>query len=180
MIIYLAFVDSESDKVLFERIYEKNYKKMYCVAKKILHSHEQAEDAVHEAFLRLAKRFEQYIGLSEEKMEALCITITKRRAIDLWRKEQHLAEADIEELLLYQPDDHKRIEQVVEEHELSRQVIGVLETLPEVLRITLELKYYQEYSNREIARLLQISPKTVEVRLYRGRKKLQELLWSEE
>ncbi|MDE7435648.1 MAG: sigma-70 family RNA polymerase sigma factor [Lachnospiraceae bacterium] len=180
MIIYLAFVDSEADKVLFERIYKRNYKKMYCVAKKILHGHEQSEDAVHEAFLRLAKRFERYAGLSEEKMEALCVTITKNRAIDMWRKEQHLAETDMDTLRLYQPDDRSRIEQVVEQRELSRQVIEVLETLPEVLRVTLELKYYQEYSNREIAWLLQISPKTVEVRLYRGRKKLEELLWSEE
>ena len=56
---------------------------------------------------------------------------------------------------------------------------SALEQLPEVMKLTLELKYYQEYSNQEIAKILNVPVKTVEMRLYRGKKRLEVLLREE-
>lgn len=53
-----------------------------------------------------------------------------------------------------------------------------LEGISEILRETLTLKYYYELSNKEIARIQGVTVKTVEVRLFRGRKKFREV-WDE-
>lgn len=181
MLIFLSMLDSEEERQIFQKIYEDNYRKMYYVARKIVNGHEMAEDAVQEAFCKLAKHFQRYEGLSGKKMEALCITIAKHQAVDLLREAKHMADADVETLLLYRPDEEHFLEELIEQRDLSLKIKQALEMLPEILKLTLELKYYQELNNREIARLLQLPVKTVEMRLYRGRKKLEELmLWSKQ
>ena len=51
--------------------------------------------------------------------------------------------------------------------------------LPELQKEILELKYYHELTNKEISKILGISPKNVEVRLYRARNKMKELIENE-
>ena len=55
-------------------------------------------------------------------------------------------------------------------------IAELIQKLPENSRIILELKYYQELDNKEISRLLNLKPKTVELRLYRAKEKLQQLI----
>ena len=49
-------VDSEADQLRFSDIYSNYQKQMLLVAKRILHSDEDAEDAVQIAFLGIAQR----------------------------------------------------------------------------------------------------------------------------
>ena len=63
---------------------------------------------------------------------------------------------------------------MAEENEQKAFVQKVLKQIPEVFRETLVLKYYYELSNREIARIQKVSTKTVEMRIYRGKRKFKE------
>ena len=54
--INMSFSDIE-DENIFERLYYKYRNLMYTVAFDILHNTSDAEDAVSEAFLRIAKNF---------------------------------------------------------------------------------------------------------------------------
>lgn len=168
--------DTQKNNSKLEQVYLRNYNKMYYVAKKMLQSKEKAEDAVHESFFHLVKNFERYEKLDEHKMEALCITITKNKSIDIIRKEQKISEEDVEKIILFQGDDHAIIEEIVERKEMSRAVAQAIKQLPEVLKMVIQLKYYQGYQNREIARILDLSVKTVHMRMYRAKRKLEELL----
>lgn len=168
--------DIQKNNSKLEQVYLQNYNKMYYVAKKMLQSKEKAEDAVHDSFFHLAKNFERYEKLDENKMEALCITITKNKSIDIIRKEKKLSEEDMEAVFLFRGDDHAMIEEIVERKEVSKIVVQAIEQLPEVLKMVIQLKYYQGYQNREIARILDVSVKTVHMRMYRAKRKLEELL----
>lgn len=55
--MYLALIDDEKDKIKFREIYEEYSKQMWYVANEILHDRFLAEDAVHDAFLGIAKNF---------------------------------------------------------------------------------------------------------------------------
>lgn len=55
--IYLSLIDSENDKIKFQEIYEKYKKQMWYVANDILNDNYLAEDAVHDAFIGIAKNF---------------------------------------------------------------------------------------------------------------------------
>ncbi|MGN0612991.1 MAG: RNA polymerase sigma factor [Porcipelethomonas sp.] len=58
--IYLALIDDDDNKNLFEELYYEYRNGMYNIAFGILHNVEDAEDAVHEAFLCIANKFEKY------------------------------------------------------------------------------------------------------------------------
>lgn len=175
----LAAIDTPEDKFSFLQVYHKFYKKMYYVAYRMLGSREAAEDAVQDAFVKLADRFSHYSGLPEKRMYALCVTIVRNQAIDQIRRDRHLADEDVESLMLHWADPKPDAQQQTEQKEMARCVKSALEQLPEVMKLTLELKYYQEYSNQEIAKILNVPVKTVEMRLYRGKKRLEVLLREE-
>ena len=65
---------------------------------------------------------------------------------------------------------------------LQPERIGLAETimcLPMDYRIVVYLFYYEEYSTKEIAKLLRVSQSTVTTRLHRARRQLRELLKEE-
>lgn len=57
MLEFLAFIDDENERRLFEMLYLSYRKQMQAVARSILSNDADAEDAVHDVFLKLAKRF---------------------------------------------------------------------------------------------------------------------------
>ena len=60
LIYYLQMLDTPEEKVKFEQIYLKYRGLMYQVADGILHNRQDAEDAVHNAFLRVIKHFKKF------------------------------------------------------------------------------------------------------------------------
>lgn len=179
MLIFLSLLDREEDKSTFQKIYEKNCMLMMHVAMKILGQQQEAEDAVYGAFLSLAEHYSGYRKRNAEEMRALCLIITKNKAIDILREKRHLCDEAIEALNLQESKEDGQPENVVIGQEQADVVRRALLELPEILKCVLELKYYLEYNNREIAGILGIPLKTVEMRLYRGKKKLREVLENE-
>jgi len=57
--IYLQMIESEDDKVKFEEIYRKYKSLMFYAANKILHNEQDAEDAVHMAFIKIAENIKK-------------------------------------------------------------------------------------------------------------------------
>ena len=64
----------------------------------------------------------------------------------------------------------------LELEERAAAVRRALAALPEDLRVPLVLAEYEGQSHREIAAVLECSPKAVEMRIYRARQRLRELL----
>lgn len=174
--IYLALLETEEDRERFRSIYEENYQKMYYLAKKYLGEPSEAENAVHEAFLALAERFEKYSHLPGREMTGLCVSIVKNKSIDALRRRRHYSEEELEELVL--PDERAGADPVAaaEAGEEARLLWRAMKQISEVFRETLILKYCYGMGNREIAKLQGVPVKTVEMRLYRGKRKLKELL----
>lgn len=183
MLSCLALIGGEEDRRSFQAVYEDNYILMYHVALGILKHPADAENAVHGAFLSMAERFEKYKGLSGSDLKGLCVTIVKHKAIDILRERNRWSERQVEELVLYNGDGAAEPEasclKKEENRRYSRLLREAMGRLPEVFAQALELKYYYGFGNREIARLMDVSVKTVEMRLYRAKKKLRELLEGE-
>ena len=54
MLIYLQMLESPEEKSILEQIYLEYRGLMYHVAYEILHNEQDAEDAVHHAFVKIA------------------------------------------------------------------------------------------------------------------------------
>lgn len=180
MLMYLMFLESDEEKKTFEQIYKDNYLYMYHVAFKMLGQQMDAENAVHETFLSIAEHYKKYSKLSCREMTGLCVTIVKHKSIDILRKARHLSDEEVEKLVLYNETKEYEPEVIVEQREEKQKLIRIMKQMPETLRIVLDLKYFYDYSNREIAKILEISNKTVEMRMYRAKIKMRELLEHEE
>ena len=65
--IFLALLNGETDKRLFEQIYMNYRNQMFAVARSYLPSDADAEDAVHDVFLRVASKcWESVRGIENE------------------------------------------------------------------------------------------------------------------
>ena len=65
----------------------------------------------------------------------------------------------------------------------SRDLFEEVMKLPEKYRVVVHLFYYEDYSVKEIARILKISESNIKVRLSRGRAMLKDALkegWEDE
>lgn len=176
MLLFLSVIESEDDRDKFERLYLSCNDLLLKIAYGITGNYTDAEDVVYSSYCKLAENFDRYSSKPLDELTALCITIVKHRAIDLLRKEKRIANWDISTMELYDNHDADDPECYLLKGEEQVKYQELLRKLPDSLYEVLDLKYYQQLSNREIADLLGLKLKTVEMRLYRGKEKIRELL----
>ena len=81
-----------------------------------------------------------------------------------------------------QPESVKAVAEYNETPE-SRELFEEVMKLPEKYRVVIHLFYYEDYSVKEIAKILRTTESSVKVRLSRGRAKLKDALkeeWEDE
>lgn len=162
MLIYLQLIDSPRDRSKFEKIYYAYRDKMYAAAFAILHNEEDAEDAVHHAFVKVAENIEKIFEVECPKTAAYVVTIVENKAIDLYRKKKKHPTVPL--------DDMAGLDiQYTGENELARCIAA----LPARYRQILMLKYYHGYSTREIAKMLSLSTANVSKIEQRAKAKLE-------
>lgn len=183
MLFYLSLLETEEQKKNFVEIYGKNRDRMYHTAYGILRQKEEAENAVHDAFLKLADKFGRYERLSGREMGGLCITIARNTAINMLQKQKKsvpLRDDAMEALYRENKEEKMRFpEEVVIEKEEAELVRRLLKELPAVHHDILVLRYYYRLSVKETARMLGISGNAAQVRLHRAKEKLREICGKE-
>lgn len=162
MLCYLAMIDTEEEQLKFEEIYLQYRRLMYTVAFRVLSNKEDAEDAVHIAFIRIAKNIE-IINTEQRDISGLLITIARNAAIDLYRKRSKQSVVELSDNMEAPAWD-----------ESTDALSACLWKLPERQREILLLKYHYGYNNDEIAKLLDITPANVAKIVYRAKVKLRE------
>ncbi len=87
LVLYLSLLDGE-DEGKFERLYYKYRRLMFTCAKEILKDDMLAEDAVHEAFLRLTKYMKKIDEIECNKTFRFVVIVVESAAKDIYRKEK--------------------------------------------------------------------------------------------
>ena len=151
------------DRTEFIRRVRGCERRLYRVARTLLRSDADCEDAVQEALLRAwAKRD----ALREEAyFETWLIRILINQCRQLYRRRPP-AEAELTDSVPAREDG-------------GTALAEALSALPEKPRIALELHYIEGYSVRECARMLAVPEGTVKWRLSRGRALLRRELGEE-
>lgn len=145
--------------------------RLYAAAFNVCRNPEDAEDAVQEAFIRY------YTGgtdfESDEHIRAwlfrVTINLAKNTRRSFWNKNRITYEEYMETLTFETPEDRGLMDAVLK--------------LPEKYRVPLHLFYYEDYSVKEIAEVLQLPENTIKTRLSRARNMVKETIkeeWSDE
>lgn len=162
MLIYLQTIDAPSDRAKFEALYRGYRGLMFHVANAVLRNEQDAEDAVHQAFLKIAERIEVIPEALGPRTRSLVVTIAERKAIDLYRAKGRHPTVDLDEL----PLAYDR--PLAEDGTLA----AAMAALPPRYREALLLKYDNGYETGEIAKFLDTTPDNVRQIIFRAKNKL--------
>lgn len=175
MLVYLTLIDSEDETSKFEIIYERYKDLMFYVADRVLNDAEDAEDAVHQSFLKIIGVLEKIEDPLCPKTRSLIVIITERTAIDLNRRlrRRTLLPMDGEP---YGVSSGAGIEDIP----IRMDVAAAIAALPARYREALLLKYDCGYSTAEIAQMLSMTEANARKTIQRAKAKLKQLLDEQE
>jgi RNA polymerase sigma-70 factor (ECF subfamily) len=186
LVLYMSFIDDEIHRRLFEEIYMTYRKQMFLVARAVLSNDSDAEDAVHDVFLKIAKSQMQKIGSIQEAADvrSYLLKATKHQAIDHLRKRQRqrtVMNAEREDALksIVELSDNQLVD-MISNGIAYDCILRVIASLDDIYRDTLYAHFVLELSIPETASLLNCKTATAKQRLVRGKKLLQKQLLEEE
>ena len=119
---------------------------------------ETSEDVYQEVFLRLARKMPEFE--SEEHKKAWLIRVTINCSKSILNSSFIKHRADLDENLSFETP---------ERHDIYYAVLN----LPIKYRTVIHLYYYENYSIKEISKILKLNENTIKTRLSRARQKLE-------
>lgn len=170
--IFLMMIDTLEDKRKFVSLYEKYRYLMQKVAMDVLKDRFLAEDAVHNAFINLAKNMNKVGEIDSLATKRYLITITKNAAIDIYRKRNLQMQKEIYVDEIREED----LPLSYMETDVENKVLDILKNLPPKYRDIFLLKYSSKLENSEVAKLCGIREGTVRQRIARGKILIEEAL----
>ena len=175
--LFLAFVQDAEDRDLLIGYYDLHRYTMLHVAQSILHDPYLAEDAVQEAFCRLAKNIKR-VRPDPKQARAFLVTIVKNVAIDIIKQRKAALALSLDELT-YEFPDPVNVEDIVLQHVEATAAEQIVLSLPIIYSTVYLLRYKHDCSDGAIAALLNISESAVRKRLQRAKEKVAEAVQRE-
>lgn len=145
--------------------------KVFRLAKRLLVSTEEAEDATQELYFKLWKNKEK---IAEYKnIEAFAMTMTKNYCFDRLKSKQA---SNLTLVHSNYKEKETALEKKIEQKDSVNQVHKLIEKLPEQQKLVIQLRDIEQYDFEEIGKMLDLKPTAVRVALSRARKAIREEL----
>ena len=139
---------------------EKYRNNLYTAAFNVCKNAQDAEDVVQDTFLQYWSQKKEFETEQHIRAWLLRVAINKaKNKNNTFFRRNALPLEDYMETLAFQSEE-------------SSELLEAVMKLPEKYRIVVHLFYYEDYSVKEIADILKITPGNVKVRLSRGRMSL--------
>ncbi len=145
--------------------------KVFRLAKRLLVSTEEAEDATQEVLLKLwnnKKKIQEY-----KNVEAFSMTMTKNFCFDKLKSKQA---QNLKIVHSNYEDGNTSLQKQVELNDSVDWVSKIIQELPEQQKMIIQLRDIEEYDFDEIAKMLDMNNTAVRVNLSRARKTIREKL----
>ena len=168
MLIYLQTTGSAEDRSRFEQLYLKYRSLMLRVAMRILHNEQDAEDAVHQAFLSILNNLEKISDVDCLQTRSYIVIIVERKSIDLIRERKKAVGLDDEAetgIEISMPGDNPLAEAMAK--------------LPPRYREALQLRFFVGYGIKEVGEVLGIEYGAAQRLILRAKDALEKRLKEE-
>lgn len=143
--------------------------KVYRLAKRLLVSSDEAQDATQDILVKLwdkKKKLETY-----QNVEALAMTMTKNYCLDQLKSKRA---SNIKLIHTNFTDREPPLDKKVEDQDSWDWVDKMINELPEQQKVIIQLRDIEQYEFEEIAKVLEMSETAVRVALSRARKTIRE------
>lgn len=180
--LYLAYLDDDNDKELFEKIFNSYKKQMVILAESLLKNEDDAEDVVGDVFLRIAqKNWDVVRGIKNETdLRNYLLKATKNTSLNMIKvkKKDNISLDtvyeyninDIEEL-----SDNTFLETICNKFEYNK-IIEAIQSLDTKYRDVLYYHFVLDLTVPQTAKSLNQTLTTTKKQLVRGKKILLSLL----
>ncbi|MFQ3240243.1 MAG: RNA polymerase sigma factor (sigma-70 family) [Olleya marilimosa] len=145
--------------------------KVFRLAKRLLVSREEAEDATQEVLLKLWRNKSQIENY--KNVEAFSMTMTKNFCLDKLKSKQS---QNLKIVHSNYQDHNVALQKQIELNDSLQWVAKIIEDLPEQQKMVVQLRDIEQYDFDEIAKMLGMNPTAVRVALSRARKFIREKL----
>jgi RNA polymerase sigma factor (sigma-70 family) len=145
--------------------------KVFRLAKRLLVSEQEAEDATQEILLKLWRNRDSI--KKYKNVEAFSMTMTKNFCLDRLKSKQ----AQNLKIVHSNYQDHNvGVQREVEVRDSLSWVERIMETLPEQQKMIVQLRDIEQYEFDEISKMLDMKETAIRVALSRARKTIREQL----
>ena len=159
---------ARGDQRAFARLVEAYQIPVYNLCYRMLGNHSDAEDAAQETFVRVYSHLRSYNP--QQKLSSWILAVASHYCIDRLRR-QHIKWLSLDEVLPVpaasqgepQPED------CAMERETCAEIQSLMQSLPVEYRLVIALRYWQDLSYEEIARVVGATESAVKSRLHRAR-----------
>lgn len=172
--MYLAMLETPDDKEKMSLLYLTYRDYLSNIAQSILRNKHDAEDVLHQTFLRIASDFTKIGEVSSHQTRNYLVIIVRGLSLNLKNKKNSRAEISLEEL--EDPDEYLQLQDMHQDDIEYLALHELLAALPPIHRDVLYLMYFEGFSVKAIAKTLQLSEGAVKKRLERARKALEKAL----
>lgn len=145
--------------------------KVFRLAKRLLVSTEEAQDATQEVLVKLWTKNETLGQL--KSVEAMAMTMTKNYCLDQLKSKRA---GNISIVHNNYTDREAGLQEKLEDKDSVNWVEKVINELPEQQRLIIQMRDIEQYEFDEIAKILDMNETAIRVALSRGRKTIREYL----
>ena len=145
--------------------------KLFRLAKRLLVSTEEAEDATQEVLLKLWNKNDD-LG-NYNSLEAFAMTMTKNYCLDQLKSKRA---GNLKLVHDNYNDREPSLQQKLEDKDSLNWVEKVINQLPEQQRMIIQMRDIEQYEFEEIAKILDMNETAIRVALSRGRKTIREFM----
>lgn len=150
------------------RLVDEHYELLYRFAYRLSGSGADAEDLVQQTFLTAHRKLDQL--REPEKARAWLIAVVRNVYRKSLRRDRPLPFSSLDQAP--EPTDHREIDRTID----SESVQAALNELPEEFRTPLILFYFEDFSYKQVAELLEVPIGTVMSRMSRAKGHLRQRL----
>ena len=145
--------------------------KVFRLAKRLLVSTEEAEDATQEVLVKLWNRNKNLSGYNS--VEALAMTMTKNYCLDQLKSKRN---GNLKIVSINYEDKEPGLEKKIEDLDSLNWVEKIMNQLPIQQRLILQMRDIEQYEFEEIAKILDMKEPAIRVTLSRARKTVRDYI----